>query len=130
MVLAEEMSQFGECIAIPADLSRMDEIARLSSELHKREKKLDILVNNAGASWGATFAEFPENGWDKVMDLNVKSVFFLTQSLLDLLETAGSANSYLRGVNIVSIEGITTTPLPTYSHAPPHAGANHLPRPL
>ena len=83
--LAKELSQFGECIAIPADLSRMEEIARLSGELHKREKKLDILVNNAGASWGATFAEFPENGWDKVMDLNVKSVFFLTQSLLDLL---------------------------------------------
>ena len=78
--LAKELSQFGECIAIPADLSRMEEIARLSGELHAREKKLDILVNNAGASWGATFAEFPENGWDKVMDLNVKSVFFLTQS--------------------------------------------------
>ena len=86
--LAKELSQFGECIAIPADLSRMDEIARLAGEVHKREKKLDILVNNAGASWGATFAEFPENGWDKVMDLNVKSVFFLTQSLLALLEAA------------------------------------------
>src|SRR5258708_35040598 len=107
MVLAEEMSQFGECIAIPADLSRMDEIARLSSELHKREKKLDILVNNAGASWGATFAEFPENGWDKVMDLNVKSVFFLTQSLLDLLEAAGSAKSCCGGSNICSIRRVT-----------------------
>ena len=79
MALAEELSQIGECIAIPADLSRMEEIERFSAELHKREKKLDILVNNAGASWGAPFPEFPENGWDKVMDLNVKSVFFLTQ---------------------------------------------------
>jgi NAD(P)-dependent dehydrogenase (short-subunit alcohol dehydrogenase family) len=43
--------------------------------------KLDILVNNAGAAWGAPFEEFPENGWDKVMDLNVKSPFFLTQAL-------------------------------------------------
>jgi len=74
MVLAEELSKHGECIAIPADLSQMDEIERLSAEMHKREKKLDILVNNAGASWGAQFHEFPENGWDKVMDLNVKSV--------------------------------------------------------
>jgi len=113
--LQKELSQFGECIAIPADLSRMEEIARLSSELHKREKKLDILVNNAGASWGATFAEFPENGWDKVMDLNVKSVFFLTQSLLDLLEAAGSANSYSRVINIGSIEGIRTSHLEAYS---------------
>ena len=126
--LAKELSQFGECIAIPADLSRMEEIARLSGELHTREKKLDILVNNAGASWGATFAEFPENGWDKVMDLNVKSVFFLTQSLLDLLEAAGSANSYSRVINIGSIEGIRTSHLEAYSYAASKAGVNHLTR--
>src|SRR3982074_397922 len=123
--LAKELSQIGECIAIPADLSRMEEIARLSSEFHKREKKLDILVNKAGASWGATFAEFPENGWDKVMDLNVKSVFFLTQSLLDLLEAAGSANSYSRVINIGSIEGIRTSHLEAYSYAASKAGVNH-----
>lgn len=97
-------------------------------ELHKREKKLDILVNNAGASWGATFAEFPENGWDKVMDLNVKSVFFLTQSLLDLLEAAGSANFYSRVINIGSIEGIRTSHLEAYSYAASKAGVNHLTR--
>ncbi|MGH6753022.1 MAG: SDR family NAD(P)-dependent oxidoreductase, partial [Bradyrhizobium sp.] len=122
--LAKELSQFGECIAIPADLSRMEEIVRLSGELHKREKKLDILVNNAGASWGATFAEFPENGWDKVMDLNVKSVFFLTQKLLGLLEAAGSANSYSRVINIGSIEGIRTSHLEAYSYAASKAGVN------
>ncbi|POP04461.1 SDR family NAD(P)-dependent oxidoreductase, partial [Salmonella enterica] len=98
--LASELSKIGECIAIPADLSRMEEIDRLADELRKREKRLDILVNNAGASWGASFAEFPENGWDKVMDLNVKSVFFLTQRLLDLLEAAGSPESYARVINI------------------------------
>src|SRR6476661_10910995 len=81
--LAKELSEFGECISIPADLSRMEEIDRLSAELRKREKKLDILVNNAGASWGSRFEEFPENGWDKVMDLKDKSVFFMTQRLLD-----------------------------------------------
>ena len=91
--LARELSEIGECIAIPADLSRMDEIGRFAGEIEKRENKLDILVNNAGASWGASFHEFPENGWDKVMDLNVKSVFFLTQRLLPLLEAAGSAES-------------------------------------
>src|SRR2546430_9005665 len=126
--LAKELSQIGECIAIPADLSRMEEIARLSSELHKREKRLDILVNNAGASWGATFAEFPENGWDKVMDLNVKSVFFLTQSLLDLLEAAGSTNSYSRVVNNGSIGGIRTLHLPAYPYAASEGGGKHLAR--
>jgi NAD(P)-dependent dehydrogenase (short-subunit alcohol dehydrogenase family) len=128
MSLAEELSKIGACIAIPADLSRMEEIERLSAELHKREKKLDILVNNAGASWGATFAEFPEKGWDKVMDLNVKSVFFLTQKLLDLLEAAGSKDAYSRVINIGSIEGIRTTHLEAYSYAASKAGVNHLTR--
>src|ERR1700712_3596266 len=124
--LAKELSQIGECIAIPADLSRMEEIARLSSELHKREKKLDILVNNAGASWGATFAEFPENGWDKVMDLNVKPVFSLTQALLDLLEGAGSASSFSRVINIGSIEGIRTSHLEAHSYAASKGGVKQL----
>jgi len=128
MELAEELSKYGECIAIPADLSRMDEIERFAAELHKREKKLDILVNNAGASWGSPFAEFPESGWDKVMDLNVKSVFFLTQKLLDLLEAAGSKNAYSRVINIGSIEGIRTTHLEAYSYAASKAGVNHLTR--
>jgi NAD(P)-dependent dehydrogenase (short-subunit alcohol dehydrogenase family) len=126
--LAKELSQFGECIAIPADLSRMDEIDRLARELEKREKRLDILVNNAGASWGSTFAEFPENGWDKVMDLNVKSVFFLSQRLLGLLQAAGSPDSYSRVINIGSIEGIRTSHLEAYSYAASKAGVNHLTR--
>ncbi len=126
--LAKELSAVGECIAIPADLSRMDEIVRLSDELHRRETRLDILVNNAGASWGAAFADFPENGWDKVMDLNVKSVFFLTQSLLDLLDAAGSADAYARVINIGSIEGIRTSHLETYSYGASQAAVNHLTR--
>ena len=60
--LAKELSQFGECISVPADISRMDEIERLASEIQKRESRLDILVNNAGSSWGADFAIFPESG--------------------------------------------------------------------
>src|ERR1700745_182579 len=128
MVLAEELSKHGECIAIPADLSRMDEIERFAAEIHKREKKLDILVNNAGASWGAQFHEFPENGWDKVMDLNVKSVFFLTQRLLELLQAAGSETAYSRVINIGSIEGIRTSHLEAYSYAASKAGVNHLTR--
>jgi NAD(P)-dependent dehydrogenase (short-subunit alcohol dehydrogenase family) len=126
--LARELLQIGECIAIPADLSKMEEIERLSEELHKREKKLDILVNNAGASWGAQFHEFPENGWDKVMDLNVKSVFFLTQRLLELLQAAGSETAYSRVINIGSIEGIRTSHLEAYSYAASKAGVNHLTR--
>jgi len=126
--LAAELSRMGECISIPADLSRMDEIERLSSELRRHEKKLDILVNNAGASWGARFDEFPENGWDKVMDLNVKSVFFLTQRLIDLLEAAASSEAWSRVINIGSIEGMRSSHLEAYSYAASKAGVNHLTR--
>jgi NAD(P)-dependent dehydrogenase (short-subunit alcohol dehydrogenase family) len=126
--LASELSRIGACVAIPADLSRMEEIERLAAELQRREPRLDILVNNAGASWGASFQDFPEAGWDKVMDLNVKSVFFLTQRLLPLLEAAGSADDYARVINIGSIEGIRTSHLETYSYAASKAGVNHLTR--
>jgi NAD(P)-dependent dehydrogenase (short-subunit alcohol dehydrogenase family) len=128
--LAKELSAHGECISLPADLSRMDEIERLAKELEGREKRLDILVNNAGASWGADFDSFPETGWDKVMDLNVKSIFFLTQRLRKLLEAAGSADDYARVINIGSIDGMHTSDLETYSYAASKAGVLHLTRML
>jgi len=126
--LAEELSKFGTCIPLPADLSKMDEIERLAKEISARESKLDILINNAGASWGSPFAEFPENGWDKVMDLNLKSVFFMTQKLLPLLKAAGSAEDYARVINIGSIEGIRTSHLEAYSYAASKSGVLHVTR--
>ena len=78
---ADELSKFGECISIPADLTDMNEMDKLVNHIKENEKQLNILINNAGAAWGASFDDFPENGWDKVMDTNVKSVFFLTQKL-------------------------------------------------
>lgn len=126
--LAEELSRFGECISIPADLSRMDEIERLAAEIEAREDKLHILVNNAGASWGAPFDSFPESGWDKIMDLNVKSVFFLTQRLVKRLEAAGTPEDYARVINIGSIDGLHVSGLETYSYAASKAGVNHLTR--
>lgn len=126
--LAKELSAFGTCIALPGDLSKMEEIDRVGAELAKRENKLDVLVNNAGASWGAPFDEFPEQGWDKVMDLNVKSAFFLTQRVVKLLEAAGSKDNYSRVINIGSIEGIRTTHLEAYSYTASKAAINHLTR--
>ncbi|MAT84881.1 MAG: 3-oxoacyl-ACP reductase, partial [Gammaproteobacteria bacterium] len=67
----------GECISLPANLAELDGIEAFAAELARREERLDILVNNAGVSWGAPLDEFPEVGWDKVMDTNVKGVFFL-----------------------------------------------------
>jgi NAD(P)-dependent dehydrogenase (short-subunit alcohol dehydrogenase family) len=128
--IATELSEHGECIALPADISKMDHIEALAAEIIRCEKKLDILVNNAGTSWGAPIAEFPETGWDKVMDLNVKSVFFMTQKLLPLLEAAGSKDDYARVINIGSIDGIHVAGIETYSYAASKAGVNHLTRML
>lgn len=124
--LAAELSKIGECVSIPADLSKMAEIERFAAEVAKREPKVDILVNNAGASWGAPFDDFPESGWDKVMDLNVKSIFFLTQKLIKQLEAAGTAEDYARVINIGSIDGQHVSDLETYSYAASKAGVLHM----
>ena len=75
----------GGCISVPGDLSTLDGIKKVVAHINDDESHLDILVNNAGSTWGAPLGEFPESGWDKVMDTNVKGVFFLTQKLLPLL---------------------------------------------
>ncbi len=125
---AAELSEYGECISLPVDLSRMDEVERLAAELGEREPRLDILVNNAGATWGATIDDFPEKGWDKVMDLNVKSVFFLTQKLLGLLEAGASAEDPARVINIGSIDGLHTPVFENFSYSPSKAAVHHLTR--
>ena len=118
----------GECIALPIDISGMAGIDRLAVEIKKREPKLDILVNNAGAAWGAEFEEFPESGWDKVMDLNVKTPFFLTKALAAPLRAAASADKPGKVINIASIDGIFVNPAETYSYAASKAGLIHLTR--
>ncbi len=129
---AERLSkQFGgQCLPIPGDLSRLDGIESVAAELAKRESRLDILVNNAGATWGAPIEEFPEAGWDKVMDTNVKGVFFLTQKLLPLLEKAASHEQPSRVINIGSVDGIKTPIFDNFSYGPSKAAVHHLTRVL
>ncbi len=120
----------GECISIPANLAELEGIRRFADELAERESRLDILVNNAGVSWGAPLDEFPEVGWDKVMDTNVKGVFFLTQKLLPLLRQAASAEDPARVVNVGSIDGLRVPVFDTFSYGPSKAAVHHLTRVL
>ena len=120
----------GECISLPSDLSDLAGIEALASEISQREDKLDILVNNAGAAWGEPFEEFPEQGWDKVMDTNVKGIFFLTQKLLPLLKAAATSDDPARVINIGSIDGIKTSPFNNFSYGPSKAAVHHLTRQL
>jgi len=119
-----------ECISLPADLSGLEGIQSLVAALTKRENKIDILVNNAGASWGAPLDEFPESGWDKVMDINVKGVFFLTQKLLPLLRKSASAADPARVINIGSVDGIKSSSFDAFSYSPSKAAVHHLTRQL
>lgn len=126
--VAAELSKSGQCIALPKDLSTVEACEELAEELSQREPKLDILVNNAGASWGAPIDDFPEKGWDKVVDLNLKGPFFLTQKLLPLLRAASNPEDPARVINIASIDGFHNNSIETYSYAASKAGLIHLTR--
>ncbi len=116
------------CISLPQDISTIEGSEALADELARREPKLDILVNNAGAAWLAEFGAFPEKGWDKVVDLNLKSPFFLTQALHGLLKSAASAERPAKVINIASIDGLRPNPQETYSYHASKAGLVHLTR--
>ncbi|MEO1730023.1 MAG: glucose 1-dehydrogenase [Pseudomonadota bacterium] len=126
MAMAEELSQYGECIAIPADMSQVEGIEAFAAAVAERESKVDILINNAGANWSAPIESFPEAGWDKVMNINIKSIFFAIQKFLPLLKAAGSPEQPARVINIASINGIRNSGMPTYAYSASKSGVIHL----
>ena len=128
--VAEELSAIGSCISIPADLSTTEGCAYVAGELAAREQALHILVNNAGAAWGAPLAEYPEAGFDKVMDTNVKTVFFLTKELVPMLEKAAKPDDPARVINVGSIDGLKVPMVENYAYAPSKAAVHHLTRVL
>ena len=130
VMLAEELSSSGECIAVPGDISTIAGIEALVSAIAAKEPKIDILVNNAGAARLQPVEEFSENAWDEVMDLNTKSVFFLAQKLLPLLRAAASRDTPARVINIVSVHGLKPPEIETYSYASSKAATVMLTRHL
>ncbi len=123
---AKELSAIGPCVAITSNASGADGAKAMADAYLKHESSLDILVNNAGAAWGADFDEFPESGWDKVMDLNLKTPFFLAQALHGALKAAGSKERLSKVINIASIDGISVNMQETYSYAASKSGLIHL----
>jgi NAD(P)-dependent dehydrogenase (short-subunit alcohol dehydrogenase family) len=128
--VAAELSKVGTCVALPADLAVLADVKRLAGELAAREPALHILVNNAGANWGAPIEEYPDAAWDKVLALNVKSVFHLTVALLPQLAAAATAEDPARVINIGSIDGISVPALETYAYSASKAAVHHLTRVL
>ena len=128
--VAADLSKIGSCVSLPADLSSEEECLRLAGEIRERESELNILVNNAGANWGESYESFPEKGWDRVLDLNVKALFFLTRACTDLLEKGASAEDPARVINIGSVDGIKTPVLDTWAYSSSKAAVHMLTRHL
>jgi 2-deoxy-D-gluconate 3-dehydrogenase len=126
---AEELSKGGgTCISLPQDISTVEGCKALAARIGEAEPQLDILVNNAGAAWGADFDEFPESGWDKVLDLNLKSPFFLTQALHAKLAAGASQARPSKVIMVASIDGIRLNPQETYSYHASKSGLIYLTR--
>jgi NAD(P)-dependent dehydrogenase (short-subunit alcohol dehydrogenase family) len=126
---ARELSQDGgTCISIPMNVSTLAGVKSLAAAVIAREPKVDILVNNAGAAWGAKFDDFPEEGWDKVLNLNAKTPFFMTQAMAPALRKAATAARPAKVINIASIDGIYLTHRETYSYVTSKAGLIQLTR--
>jgi NAD(P)-dependent dehydrogenase (short-subunit alcohol dehydrogenase family) len=116
------------CISLPQDVSTVEGCRALAARYAEHESKLDILVNNAGAAWLAEFDAFPESGWDKVLNLNLKSPFFLTQALAGPLRAAASKERPAKVIMVASIDGIRPNPQETYSYQASKSGLIHLTR--
>lgn len=130
---AKELSQYGECIALPANIAEPESRTQLCEELAKREDKLHILVNNAGIAWGAEYEEYPEDAFDRLMKINVTSVFVLTRDLTPMLEKAATAEDPSRVINIGSMDGLhipTAHGTGTYAYTASKAAVHHLTRHL
>jgi NAD(P)-dependent dehydrogenase (short-subunit alcohol dehydrogenase family) len=114
------------CHALPQDVATVAGVQALARSFREREQKLDILVNNAGAAWGEPFEAFPEKGWDKVMDLNLKSPFFLVQALHAELKAGAAGGQPAKVINITSVDGQRLNPWETYSYHASKAGLIYL----
>jgi NAD(P)-dependent dehydrogenase (short-subunit alcohol dehydrogenase family) len=127
----ETVAEFGEkVIGLPSDLSSVEGCHSLAAQIAEREERLDILVNNAGAAWGANFGTVTEAQWDRVMDLNVKGLFFLTQALHPQMKAAATFERPAKIINIASIDGIKVNPWQTYAYQASKAAVIHLTRRL
>ncbi|MEM7540624.1 MAG: SDR family oxidoreductase [Pseudomonadota bacterium] len=123
---ARKLGELGDCVSIPADISKIEEIDKLVALVAAESSGINILVNNAGATWGAKLDEFPEAGWDKVLNTNSKGIFFLTQKLLPMLESAATKENPASVINIGSIDGLHTSLFENFSYGASKAAVHHM----
>ena len=123
-------SKGGDVVAVAGDLSTPDGVTAFAEAVKAETDVLHILVNNAGAAWGAPLGEYPVDGWDKVMNVNVRSVYFLTEALVDPLRAAGTDKDPARVINIGSVDGLRACDAEHYAYSTSKAAVHHLTRQL
>jgi NAD(P)-dependent dehydrogenase (short-subunit alcohol dehydrogenase family) len=92
---------------IAADASQPEEARRVVAETMERMGRIDILVNNAGATWGAPAEDHPLEAWDKVMNLNIRSLFVFSQAAA---KASMIPRRHGRIINVASIAGLGGNP--------------------
>jgi NAD(P)-dependent dehydrogenase (short-subunit alcohol dehydrogenase family) len=127
---AARLSEFGTCESIPADLSTPEGARGFVTAVRERFGALNVLVNNAGAAWGAPIEEFPDSGWDKVLDTNVKGIWWLSVGLLEELRKGARPGDPARIINIGSIDGLRVPSMENYSYSASKAAVHMLTRHL
>jgi len=128
--VADELRRFGTCVALSCNVASRADRQRLVENLQRHESSLNILINNAGTIWTAPLADYPESGWDKVFDLNVKGLFFLIQELVPMLAAAATAENPSRIINVGSIDGFRIPPHESYAYPASKAALHQLTRQL
>jgi NAD(P)-dependent dehydrogenase (short-subunit alcohol dehydrogenase family) len=123
---ATELSAFGSCTALPCNVALDSERKRLVGEFAQREAALNVLINNAGALWASPLAEYPESGWDKVFDLNVKGTFFLIKEFTTMLAAGGTSEDPARIINVGSIDAFHIPAHETYAYTSSKAALHQL----
>lgn len=127
---ADEMSAWGRCVPMPADLSTPEAAVELANRFREELCQCHILVNNAGKTWGGDIDSFPDKAWPSVMSVNVQTPFTLVRELLSDLGAVGTPDDPARIINIGSIAGVKTEKLKAYSYAASKAAIHMLTRDL
>ncbi|WP_310531340.1 SDR family oxidoreductase [Novosphingobium sp.] len=120
----------GDVIGLAGDVSTVEGIAKLVAEISRREPALHILINNAGTLSDAPIDAFSEDQWDSVLNLNLKTPFFLLQKLLPLLRAGGSAERPSSVINIGSVGALKIGPREVYSYQASKGAIHWLTRSL
>jgi NAD(P)-dependent dehydrogenase (short-subunit alcohol dehydrogenase family) len=119
-------SNSGSCTGVACDLGDHGAIEALAHEVSACFGVLHTLVNNAGAVAPGPLEDIQEADWDRVVDINLKAVFFMTQKLAPLLRKAATPEWPASVINIGSFAGARVGPRPHYPYTAAKAGLRYL----